>query len=90
MRSCSEGVSTVPGAIALHRMPLPTKSAATALVNPTTADLHLQWDVPYEPGVLKAIGKKDGKIVCYPSYDEFKKSGDISVQRYFGAFRKAE
>ncbi len=34
------------------------------LVNPTTTDLHLQWDVPYEPGVLKAIGKKDGKIVC--------------------------
>ncbi len=33
-------------------------------VHPTTADLHLEWDVPYEPGVMKAIGKKDGKIVC--------------------------
>ncbi|OGU74274.1 MAG: hypothetical protein A2V93_08010 [Ignavibacteria bacterium RBG_16_34_14] len=32
-------------------------------VFPTTADLHLQWDVPYEPGILKAVGKKDGKIV---------------------------
>lgn len=32
-------------------------------VNPTTSDLHLQWDVPYTPGVLKAVGKKDGKIV---------------------------
>ncbi|MBC8094942.1 MAG: DUF4982 domain-containing protein [Akkermansiaceae bacterium] len=31
---------------------------------PTTADLHLSWDVPYEPGVLKAIGYKDGKKVC--------------------------
>jgi beta-galactosidase len=31
---------------------------------PTTADLHLQWDVPYEPGELKAIGYKDGKKVC--------------------------
>ena len=30
---------------------------------PTTSDLHLQWDVPYEPGVLKAVGKKDGKVV---------------------------
>lgn len=29
-----------------------------------TSDLYLSWDVPYEPGVLKAIGKKDGKIVC--------------------------
>ncbi len=31
---------------------------------PTTADLHLSWDVPYEPGVLKAIGYKDRKKVC--------------------------
>jgi beta-galactosidase len=30
----------------------------------TTADLHLSWDVPYEPGVLKATGKRDGKFVC--------------------------
>ncbi len=37
---------------------------AKPVVNPTTADLHLEWDVPYEPGVLKAIGKIDGKIVC--------------------------
>jgi len=29
----------------------------------TTSDLHLSWDVPYEPGILKVIGKKDGKIV---------------------------
>jgi beta-galactosidase len=29
----------------------------------TTSDLHLSWDVPYEPGTLKAIGKKDGNIV---------------------------
>jgi beta-galactosidase len=27
----------------------------------TTADLHLSWDVPYEPGALKAVGTKDGK-----------------------------
>lgn len=33
-------------------------------VLPTTADLHLSWDVPYEPGILKAVGKKEGKIVC--------------------------
>lgn len=33
-------------------------------VNPTTADLHLAWDVPYEPGVLKAVGWKNGQKVC--------------------------
>jgi beta-galactosidase len=32
-------------------------------VNPTTHDLHLVWDVPYEPGVLKAVGYKNKKAV---------------------------
>ena len=27
----------------------------------TTNDLHLSWDVPYEPGTLKAVGTKAGK-----------------------------
>jgi beta-galactosidase len=30
----------------------------------TTGDLHLAWDVPYEPGTLKAVGTKDGKVVA--------------------------
>ncbi len=30
----------------------------------TTADLHLSWDVPYEPGTLKAVGRKNGKTVA--------------------------
>jgi beta-galactosidase len=29
----------------------------------TTADLHLTWDVPFEPGVLKAVGVKGGEVV---------------------------
>jgi beta-galactosidase len=29
----------------------------------TTGDLHLAWTVPYQPGTLKAIGTKDGKVV---------------------------
>ena len=29
----------------------------------TTSDLHLSWDVPYEPGTLKAIGRKNGTII---------------------------
>ena len=38
---------------------------ALPVVNPTTGDLHLSWDVPYEPGVLRAVGKtRDGKAAC--------------------------
>lgn len=32
-------------------------------INPTTGDLHVSWDVPYEPGTIKAVGKRDGKVV---------------------------
>jgi hypothetical protein len=27
-------------------------------------DRRMNWDVPYQPGILKAIGKNDGKAVC--------------------------
>ncbi len=36
---------------------------ARPYIAPTTSDLHLTWDVPYEPGTLKVVGKKDGKII---------------------------
>jgi beta-galactosidase len=40
-------------------------SYAQPVVNPTTNDLHLSWDVPYEPGVLRAVGKRrDGTVAC--------------------------
>src|SRR5689334_6457799 len=39
IRPASDGESTVPGQIALQRMPLPTKSAATDFVKPITAAL---------------------------------------------------
>ncbi len=29
----------------------------------TTSDLHLNWDVPYEPGTLKAVGQFHGKTI---------------------------
>jgi beta-galactosidase len=35
-----------------------------SFARPTTADLHLRWTVPYEPGVLKAVGMRDGKVAC--------------------------
>ncbi|MBI3569376.1 MAG: glycoside hydrolase family 2 protein [Gemmatimonadetes bacterium] len=37
-------------------------SYALPVVASTTNDLHLSWDVPYAPGVLRAVGKtRDGK-----------------------------
>jgi beta-galactosidase len=34
-------------------------------VNPTTNDLHLSWDVPYQPGLLRAVGRnRDGIEAC--------------------------
>jgi beta-galactosidase len=34
-------------------------------VSATTNDLHVSWDVPYEPGVLRAIGRRrDGTVAC--------------------------
>ena len=33
-------------------------------VGTTTGDLHMAWTVPYEPGVVRAIGRKGGRIVC--------------------------
>jgi len=30
----------------------------------TTSDLHLSWDVPFEPGTLMAVGKRGGKVVA--------------------------
>jgi beta-galactosidase len=33
-----------------------------AMATRTTGDLHLTWDVVYQPGTLKAVGTKDGKV----------------------------
>jgi beta-galactosidase len=30
----------------------------------TTGDLHLSWDVPYTPGVLRVVGRKGGRVAC--------------------------
>jgi beta-galactosidase len=39
----------------------------------TTADLHLAWDVPYEPGTLRAVGMKDGQVA---TVEEVSTTGD--------------
>ena len=36
-------------------------------VHTNTADLHLSWDVTYAPGILKAIGYKNGRKVAEDS-----------------------
>jgi len=47
-------------------------------VNNTTADLHLSWDVAYEPGVIKAVGRKNGKQVII---DEIHTTGKPAALR---------
>ncbi len=47
-------------------------------VFPTTADLHMAWDVPYEPGVLRAVGKRNGEIVVT---QEVRTAGEASALR---------
>jgi beta-galactosidase len=42
----------------------------------TTADLHLAWDVPCEPGTMRAVGTKDGKVAVV---EEISTSGDAAV-----------
>jgi beta-galactosidase len=42
----------------------PTQSSARAAIPRTTSDLHLAWTVPYQPGTLKAVGMKDGKVAA--------------------------
>jgi len=50
----------------------------------TTADLHLSWDVPYEPGTLKAVGIKNGEVastILIPTTGEPAAIG-LSADRY--------
>ena len=37
---------------------------ALPIVRSTTGDLHLSWDVPYQPGVLRAVGKRRDGAAC--------------------------
>lgn len=36
---------------------------AKPFVRPTTSDLHFTWDVPYESGTIKIVGKKGGTTI---------------------------
>jgi beta-galactosidase len=37
---------------------------ALPVVHATTNDLHLSWDVPYQPGVLRAVGRRRDGSAC--------------------------
>ena len=47
-------------------------------------DLHLAWDVPYEPGTLKAVGMKGGKVAAEV---EISTTGDPAAHAAFGGPR---
>jgi beta-galactosidase len=51
---------------------------ARPFVKSTTGDLHLSWDVAYESGTIKAIGRKNGKQVVI---DEIHTSGTPAALR---------
>jgi len=51
---------------------------AKPYVGVTTADLHLSWDVAYEPGTIKAVGRKNGKQVIV---DEIQTTGKAVALR---------
>jgi beta-galactosidase len=43
-------------------------SYAQPVVHATTTDLHLSWDVPYQPGELRALGRRrNGEGACVAS-----------------------
>ncbi len=46
-------------ALSLNGVSLGVKTFATE-----AKQLHLEWDVPYAPGVLKAVARKNGKVVA--------------------------
>lgn len=54
-------------------------SYAEPVVAATTGDLHFSWDVPYQPGVLRAVGKRrDGTAACH---DEVRTAGPAAAIR---------
>ena len=48
-------------------------SYALPVVNATTGDLHLSWDVPYAAGVLRAVGRRRDGTAC--AVDEVRTAG---------------
>src|SRR3546814_13373290 len=68
IRPFNDGDSTVPGQIALQRMPCAPTSAATALVRPMTAALVVPWTnrlgTPFTLGAADDILTMDPDFFC--------------------------
>jgi beta-galactosidase len=45
----------------------------------TTGDLHLSWDVAYEPGTLKAVGTSGGKVVATDTVETTGEAAGITL-----------
>ncbi len=49
-------------------------------IHATTNDLHLSWDVPYEPGTLRAEGFKDQKLVAVEEVVTTKEAAALEIR----------
>lgn len=49
-------------------------------ISPTTHDLHLTWDVPFEEGELIAVGYKNGEIVATETVRTTKEISDVVLK----------
>lgn len=58
--------------------------------NPTTNDLHLSWDVPYEPGTLRAQGYINGKLVAEAVVETTQEPARLVAEAYRSAIRTGE
>lgn len=58
--------------------------------NPTTNDLHLSWDVPYESGVLRAQGYIDGKLAAEAIVETTERPVRLVAEAYRRTIRTGE
>jgi beta-galactosidase len=70
----SLGAKKYPADVEMVTIPLKKgKQGAPDTAAHQAPSLHLAWSVPYAPGILKAVGKKNGEIVAT---DELDTAGD--------------
>jgi beta-galactosidase len=62
LNGTSLGEKRYPADCSDHTLVAQNKDTTVGVVKART--LHLAWDVPYSPGVLKAVAKKDGRVVA--------------------------
>lgn len=57
---------------------------------PTTHDMHLTWDVPFEPGELKAVGYRNGIVVAESLVRTTKAASRIELKADKNAIKSGE